>query len=60
MTHDKTDRRLINLNLTNKGRKCAQGIEKEKNQCELDLLNGLSEDEKETVKEGLNILLKKM
>lgn len=60
MTHGKTDRRLINLSLTEKGRTCVQGIEKEKMQCEFDLLDGLSENERETVRKGLEILLKKL
>lgn len=60
MTHDQSDRRLIKLSLTKKGQNCVRGIEKEIKQCELDLLDGLSENEKETVKEGLSILLKKM
>ena len=60
MKHDKADRRLINLSLTEKGRACVEGIEKEKMQCEFDLLDGLSEADKETVRNGLNILLKKM
>lgn len=60
MTHDKADRRLINLSLTQKGSICVKGIEKERKLCEFDLLNGLSENERETVKKGLNILLKKL
>ena len=60
MQHDRADRRLIKLSLTEKGRQCVSGIEKEKAQCEFDLLNGLSDDDRETVKKGLNILLKKM
>ncbi|MDC7226246.1 MAG: MarR family transcriptional regulator [Spirochaetales bacterium] len=60
MKHDETDRRLVKLRLTQKGKDCVKGINREKEQCENDLLNGLSENERETVKQGLNILLKKM
>jgi len=60
MKHDQSDRRLVKLSLTKKGKDCVRGIEKEKKLCELDLLDGLSEDERDTVKQGLNILLKKM
>ena len=60
MEHDSFDRRLVNLSLTEKGKSCVEGIENEKKQCEFDLLAGLSDDDRETVKKGLNILLKKM
>lgn len=60
MQHDSSDRRVVNLSLTPKGKFCVKSIEKEKTQCEFDLLDGLSEEERETVKKGLNILLKKM
>lgn len=60
MKHNPLDRRLINLTLTEKGISCANGITKEKNQCETELLSGLSETEKETVRKGLKILLEKL
>ncbi len=60
MEHNRSDRRLINISLTQKGKDCVDGIEKEKRNCEFDLLAGLSDDEKATVKKGLNILLRKM
>ena len=60
MKHNPIDRRLINLSLTDKGKTCVEGINEEKLQCEIDLLSGLSDNERETVKKGLNILLKKL
>ena len=60
MQHDSVDRRLIKISLTEEGKRCVAGIEKEKKQCEFDLLDGLSDDEREAVQKGLNILLKKM
>ena len=60
MEHDRSDRRLINLSLTFKGTACVEGIRKKKEQCEYDLLRGLSDDEREIVRQGLHILLRKM
>ena len=60
MEHNSSDRRLINLSLTAKGKKCVEGIRRKKEQCEFDLLYGLSDDEREIVRQGLKILLRKM
>ena len=60
MEHNPEDRRLVNLSLTTNGEDCVKNIEKQKQLCEFDLLDGLSDDERRIVKQGLNILLKKM
>jgi len=60
ISHDENDRRLINLNLTEEGCRCVAGLVKEKSRCEQELVAKLSEDEKETVLNGLKILLNKI
>lgn len=60
MKHNPDDRRIVNLSLTDKGRICVEGINEEKQVCESDLLSGLSEEEKETIAEGLKLLLSKL
>ena len=60
LEHDSSDRRLINISLTEKGNSCAAGIRKKKEECESNLLRGLSDYERTIVKQGLNILLGKM
>ncbi|MBI9107318.1 MAG: hypothetical protein JEZ04_11300 [Spirochaetales bacterium] len=60
INRDENDRRIINLNLTENGRKCVEGLNKEKLRCENELIAKLSEEEKETVISGLKILLNKI
>lgn len=57
---DKKDRRYLTLSLTELGKECYKNILIEKDQCETRLLAKLSEEQRDAVKSGLEILLQVM
>jgi DNA-binding MarR family transcriptional regulator len=60
VSQNENDRRAINISLTQSGKLCVKKLEKEISRCSRELSESLSEEEKTTVLNGLNILLKKL
>ena len=54
---DPADRRYVNVRLTDQGNECLSTIERRKNECEKRLLAGLTERERNKVREGIGLLL---
>ncbi len=52
------DKRYIELSLTEDGRVCLDAIERKKIQCEQEIFGSLNVQERNTVAEGLSLLLK--
>ena len=52
------DKRYIELTLSTAGRLCLESIEQKKVACEKEILEKLAKSEKETVEEGLTLLLR--
>lgn len=52
------DRRSVELSLTEEGKKCRRKIEEDKARCEARLLASLTEEERELVQNGLDLLMK--
>lgn len=57
---DSNDRRCLVLSLTETGQTCCSAIEKEKHLCEERILHKLTNEQKQAVKNGLDILLQIM
>ncbi len=57
---DTNDRRYLSLTLSKKGEQCCKKIIQEKKLCEERILQQLNDQEKQTVAEGLDILLRLM
>ena len=52
------DRRSVELSLSEEGEKCRRKIEEDKAKCEARLLASLTEEERELVQNGLDLLIK--
>jgi DNA-binding MarR family transcriptional regulator len=52
------DRRYIELSLTEDGRVCLDSIQRKKIECEREILGSLNTSERNTVAEGIDLLLK--
>ncbi len=52
------DRRSVELSLSEEGKECHKKIEEDKARCEARLLASLTEEEREMVKSGLDLLMK--
>jgi MarR family transcriptional regulator, organic hydroperoxide resistance regulator len=52
------DKRYVELSLTEDGRVCLDAIERKKMECEKEILGSLNDEERNTVAEGISLLLK--
>lgn len=57
---DQQDRRFVGILLTEEGRRCNDFLLKEKKTCERRLESQLTEQERQTIRQGLSLLLRVM